>query len=117
MTTGPIQPIFDDPRQLQYVQSQLRPGEHIIAVKNMAGFGFVAITSRRFISQDQTNSKELSMVSIPWSRISSVALFTLQRGMSRIGLEVGQRTYFLEFPRLDAAEFVHGHIVDRITDT
>jgi hypothetical protein len=68
--------IFDRPDQLEKIRAGLLPGEEIEAVFDLkgGGTGFVGITSKRIIFQDNawvTNTK--AMVSIPYSRIHTVA--------------------------------------------
>ena len=68
--------IFDRPDQLEKIRAGLLPGEEIEAVFDLkgGGTGFVGITSKRIIFQDNawvTNTK--AVVSIPYSRIHTVA--------------------------------------------
>jgi hypothetical protein len=72
----PSQVIFDRPDQLEKIRAGLLPGEEIEAVFDLkgGGTGFVGITSKRIIFQDNawvTNTK--AVVSIPYSRIHTVA--------------------------------------------
>jgi len=68
--------IFDRPDQLEKIRAGLLPGEEIEAVFDLkgGGTGFMGITSKRIIFQDNawvTNTK--AVVSIPYSRIHTVA--------------------------------------------
>ena len=70
------QVIFDRPDQLEKIRAGLLPGEEIEAVFDLkgGGTGFVGITSKRIIFQDNawvTSTK--AVVSVPYSRIHTVA--------------------------------------------
>ena len=74
--TASNQVIFDRPDQLEKIRAGLLPGEEVEAVFDLkgGGTGFVGITSKRIIFQDNawvTNTK--AVVSIPFSRIHTVA--------------------------------------------
>jgi hypothetical protein len=70
------QVIFDRPDQLEKIRLGLLPGEEIEAVFDLkgSGTGFMGITSKRIIFQDNAwvmNTR--AVVSIPYSRIHTVA--------------------------------------------
>jgi hypothetical protein len=74
--TERVEAIFDRQDQLEKIRDGLLPGEEIEAVLDVkgGGTGFVGITSKRVIFQDNAwvvNSK--AVVSIPYSRINTVA--------------------------------------------
>jgi hypothetical protein len=74
--TAPNQVMFDRPDQLEKIRAGLLPGEEVEAVFDLkgGGTGFVGITSKRIIFQDNAwvmNTK--AVVSIPYSRIHTVA--------------------------------------------
>jgi hypothetical protein len=71
-----VEVIFDRPDQLAKIEAGLLPGEEIEAVFDAkgGGTGFVGITSKRVIFQDNAwVVKSMAIVSIPYSRIHTVA--------------------------------------------
>jgi hypothetical protein len=74
--TAPVEVIFDRQDQLEKIRAGLLPGEEIEAVLDVkgGGTGFVGITSKRVIFQDNAwVVKSMAIVSIPYSRIHTVA--------------------------------------------
>src|SRR5215210_2653341 len=74
--TSSVQVIFDRQDQLEKFEAGLLPGEEIEAVFDVkgGGSGFVGITSKRIIFQDNAwVVKSMAVVSIPYSRIHTVA--------------------------------------------
>jgi hypothetical protein len=70
------QVVFDRPDQLEKVRAGLLPGEVVEAVFDVkgSGSGFMGITSKRVIFQDNAwISQVKAVVSIPYSRIHTVA--------------------------------------------
>lgn len=75
-TTVGAQPIFDKKEQLEKIQAGLLPGEQIEAVLDMkgGGTGFLGITDRRLIVYDKAFMRKMkAMVSIPYSRVQTIA--------------------------------------------
>ena len=74
--TPPVEVIFDRLDQLERIRAGLLPGEVIEAVLDVkgGGTGFMGITSKRVIFQDNAwVVKSMAIVSIPYSRIHTVA--------------------------------------------
>jgi hypothetical protein len=119
---APSQVIFDRPDQLEKIRAGLLPGEEIEAVFDLkgGGTGFVGITSKRIIFQDNawvTNTK--AVVSIPYSRIHTVAaqdavgLFT-GRGFfssSTIVITTSAAPRVFQFRGADKAHIAHDLIL------
>src|SRR3712207_2167872 len=93
---------FDKQDQLDQVRSGLLGGELVIAVYDAvgAGTGFLGITNKRVIVQDKSFvGKQVALVSVPYSRITSVAVVSNQSwaggffGTSSIAVGVGHQTY------------------------
>jgi Bacterial PH domain len=71
------EPAFDKQEQLEQIRSGLMDGEQIYAVYDAtgAGTGFIAATDKRVILQDKSFAgKKVALVSLPYSRITSVAV-------------------------------------------
>ncbi len=123
--TASTQVIFDRPDQLEKIRSGLLPGEEIEAVFDLkgGGTGFMGITSKRIIFQDNawvTNTK--AVVSIPYSRIHTVAaedavgLFT-GRGFfssSTIVITTSAAPRAFQFRGADKAHIAHDLILRHI---
>lgn len=117
--------IFDKPDQLEKIRAGLLPGEDLEAVFDVkgGGTGFVGITSKRVIFQDNawvTNTK--AVVSIPYSRIHTVAaedqagLFT-GRGFfssSKIIITTSDGPKAFQFRGADKAHIAHDLILKRM---
>jgi hypothetical protein len=74
--TSTVEAIFDRQDQLEKIRAGLLPGEEIKAVLDVkgGGTGFMGITSKRVIFQDNAwVVKSMAIVSIPYSRIHTVA--------------------------------------------
>lgn len=68
--------IYDKKEQLQKIQAALLPGEEVEAVLDMkgGGTGFLGITTKRLIIYDKVFLRKMkAMVSIPYSRVISIA--------------------------------------------
>lgn len=114
--------VFDRPDQLEKIRAGLLPGEEVEAVFDLkgGGTGFVGITSKRIIFQDNawvTNTK--AVVSIPYSRIHTVAaedavgLFT-GRGFfssSTIVITTSSAPRTFQFRGADKAHIAHDLIL------
>jgi hypothetical protein len=91
MTTQQAQqrPVFDKQDQLQKITANLMQGETVIAVYDCigAGTGFVGITDRRVIIQDNSFvGKKVALTSVPYSKINSVS-FVSDKSMWATGLQ------------------------------
>jgi hypothetical protein len=70
---------FDQQGQLDKITESLMPGEQVLAVYDAigAGTGFIGVTDKRVIIQDNSYvGKKIALVSIPFSRISSVSVLS-----------------------------------------
>ena len=118
--------LFDKKEQLEKIQAGLLPGEAIEGVFDMkgGGTGFVGITSKRVIVYDKAFMRKMkAIVSIPYSRITSIAaedesgLFTGRGffGSSKVTLTVsGSGEYELEFRGSDKAHVAHNLILSHM---
>ena len=117
------EPLYDKKEQLQKIEAGLLPGETIEAVFDMkgGGTGFLGITSKRVIVYDKAFMRKMkAIVSIPYSRITSIAaedesgLFTGRGffGSSKITLTVsGQGDKEFDFRGADKAHMAHNLIL------
>jgi hypothetical protein len=119
-------PVYDKKDQLEKIQSGLLPGEQIEAVLDMkgGGTGFIGITTKRVIVYDKAYMRKMkAIVSIPYSRINSIATedeagLLTGRGFfssSKMVLNTSHGEYEFEFRGADKAHLAHnlilGHIV------
>src|SRR5215211_4955556 len=123
--TARTQVIFDRQDQLERIRAGLLPGEEIEAVFDVkgGGTGFVGITSKRIIFQDNAwVVSSMAVVSIPYSRIhtvaaeDSVSLLT-GRGFfssSRIIITSSAGPRVFEFRGADKAHIAHDLILRQI---
>jgi hypothetical protein len=114
--------IFDRPDQLEKIRAGLLPGEEIEAVFDLkgSGSGFMGITSKRVIFQDNAWVKNMkAVVSMPYSRIHTVAaedavgLFT-GRGFfssSTIVVTTSAGARMFQFRGADKAHIAHDMIL------
>lgn len=118
------EPIYDRKEQYEQVASGLLPGERIIAVYDAvgAGTGFMGLTDRRVIVLDQSFvGKSVALVSIPYGRISSVAVVSNKSWVgsffstSSIAVNVATKTYVVDFRGTDKAHHAHNVILNGIT--
>lgn len=73
----PIEPVYDEKDQLEQVQGGLLPGERLYAVYDAKGVGtgYIALTDKRVIIADKSFiGRAKALVSLPYSKISSVAV-------------------------------------------
>jgi len=110
------QPVFDKQDQLDKIASGLLEGEKLIAVYDAigAGTGFIGITDRRVIVQDNSFvGKKVAVTSIPYSRITSVSVLSNKSMMgqffstSSIAVHSSGQTYEVEFRGNEKADHVH----------
>jgi hypothetical protein len=120
-----VGPVFDRQDQLQKIQAGLLPGEEIEAVFDVrgGGTGFVGITSKRVIFQDNAwVVKSMAIVSIPYSRIHTVAAedsagLLAGRGFfssSRIIITTSAGSRVFQFRGADKAHIAHDLILRHI---
>lgn len=105
-----VEPVdFDKKEQFERVQADLIPGEQLFGVYDCkgSGTGFVGITDRRLVFQDRTLiHKHVSIVSVPFSRITAVAAEdtgNLIFKASKLSVFVGTQPYEFEFRTADKA--------------
>jgi hypothetical protein len=121
------QPIVDKKDQYEKLEETALPGEIIEAVFDLKGGGtwFVGITNRRVVIYDRAFLRRMkAVVSIPYSRISTIAaedqsgLLTGRGffGSSKLHLTTVHGTHELEFRGSDKAHLAHnlilGHMVE-----
>ena len=117
--------IYDRQDQLQKVAEACLPGEGIEAVfdRKGGGTGFVGITSKRVIVYDKEFlRKNKAVVSIPYSRITSIAtddesgLFTGRGffGSSKVTITFSGGSYEFEFRGADKAHVAHNLILSHM---
>ena len=120
-----VEVIFDRPDQLEKIRAGLLPGEEIEAVLDVkgGGTGFVGITSKRVIFQDNAwVVKSMAIVSIPYSRIHTVAAedsASLLKGRgffssSRIIITTSGGSRVFQFRGADKAHIAHNLILRHI---
>lgn len=116
---------YDKKEQLQKIQAALLPGEILQAVYDMkgGGTGFIGITSKRVIIYDKTFMRKMkALVSIPYSRITSIAAedesgLLTGRGFfasSNLALKAGTQEFEFEFRGADKAHHAHNLILSHM---
>ncbi len=116
---------FDKREQLQKIEAALVPGEEVEAVFDMkgGGTGFIGITTKRVIIYDKAfMRKTKALVSIPYSRVTSIAaedesgLLTGRGflGSSNLALKAGTQDFEFEFRGADKAHLAHHLILTHI---
>jgi Bacterial PH domain len=118
-------PAFDRRDQLEQIQNGLIQGERLYAVYDAkgAGTGFIGVTDRRVVIQDRSFvGKKTALVSLPYSRISSVAVVSDKSfagsffGTTSIGITSSDGRYHeVDFRGTDKARHVHDLILWHIT--
>jgi hypothetical protein len=120
-----LQVIFDRQDQLEKIEAGLLPGEQIEAVFGVkgSGTGFVGITSKRIIFQDNAwVVKSTAVVSIPYGRIHTVAAEDsvsplMGRGFfssSKIIITTSAGSRVFQFRGADKAHIAHDLILRHI---
>jgi hypothetical protein len=109
------QPVFDKQDQFNRIVANLLQGEFVLAVYDCigAGTGFVGITNRRVIVQDNSFvGKKTALTSIPYSKVNAVS-FVSDKSMwgfastSSISISAGGREYLVDFRGEQKARHVH----------
>ncbi len=115
--------VYDKREQLDKIQSALLPGEVVEGVFDMkgGGTGFLGVTNKRVIVYDKAFMRKMkAIVSIPYSRITSIAaedesgMFTGRGffGSSKVTLTVsGQGDLEFDFRGSDKAHTAHNLIL------
>ena len=117
--------MYDKKEQLQKIAAGILPGETIEAVFDMkgGGTGFIGITNKRVIVYDQAfMRKNKAIVSLPYSRITSIAaedesgLFTGRGffGSSKVTITFSGGSYDFEFRGADKAHTAHNLILSHM---
>jgi len=118
-------PLYDKKDQLEKIQSGLIPGEEVEAVFDMkgGGTGFIGITTKRIIVYDKAFMRKMkAVVSIPYSRIASIAaedesgLFS-GRGFfssSKVVINTSHGEFEFDFRGADKAHVAHNLILSHM---
>ena len=117
--------IFDKKDQLERIQALLLPGEEIEAVFDLkgGGTGFLGITSKRVVFQDNNFSGRMkALVSIPYRRVHTLAAendagMLGSRGFfssSKIMIGTSSGEYEFEFRGADKGHQAHNMILKRM---
>ena len=116
---------YDRKEQLQKIESGLLPDEVVEGVFDMkgGGTGFIGITNKRVIVYDKAFLRKMkAIVSIPYSRITSIAaedesgLFT-GRGFfasSKVVLATSHGDFEFDFRGADKAHYAHNLILSHM---
>jgi hypothetical protein len=123
IVSAPAEPRFDKQDQYDRIRDGLLPGESVLSVYDRigAGTGFVGLTDRRVILQDNSFvGKKVALTSVPYSRVQSVS-FVSNKSMlgkwsssSEVAILVGGATDECEFRGHDKAQVVHDTILRHI---
>jgi Bacterial PH domain len=117
------QVVFDQQKQLDLVREGLQQGEQVIAVYDAtgAGTGFIGLTDRRAIIQDNSwFGKQVALVSIPYRQVTSVAFLSDKSilgkffSLSKIAISTPTKTHEVEFRGVEKARHVHDLILWKI---
>ena len=120
------EPIHDRRDQLDQVRSGLLQGERLYAVYDAkgTGTGFIGLTDRRVVVQDKSFvGKRVALVSIPYSRVASVAVLSnasvigsfFSTGAIVITTSAGTH-HEVEFRGNDRARHAHDLILYHLTE-
>ena len=114
---------FDKQDQYDRIREGLIAGETIIAVYDCtgAGTGFVGLTDRRVILQDNSFAgKKVALTSVPYSRVQAVS-FVSNKSMlgkwsssSEVAILVGGEAHECEFRGHEKAKRVHDVILQHM---
>jgi Bacterial PH domain len=118
------EPIYDRDNQLQATRAMLLPGETLIAVYDGkgGGSGFIGITDRRLILQDNSLvGKKEAVTSVPYRHVTSVSVvsdksvFGRLVSSSELAVSAGGRLFEIEFRGEEKAHHAHTVILEHIT--
>lgn len=111
----------DRPEQLQLIRESLLEGEKLVAVFDCKGAGtdFLGLTDRRVILQDKSFvGGKIALVSLPFSRIASVAVLTNKSVLGAfwssgelLVTTVGGSQHRADFRGVDKTRYVHDYIL------
>jgi Bacterial PH domain len=109
------QPVFDKQDQFHKITANLLQGEFVLAVYDCigAGTGFVGITNRRVIVQDNSFiGKKTALTSIPYAKVNAVSFVSDKSiwgfaSTSSISVSAGGREYLADFRGEQKAKHVH----------
>jgi hypothetical protein len=117
------EPQYDKADQFERIKEGLLDGESIVVVYDCigSGTGFVGITDRRLILQDNSFlGKKVALTSVPYSRVQAVS-FVSNKSMlgkwsssSEIGILVSGVVHECEFRGHEKAKVVHDVILKHI---
>lgn len=123
-TYSGVAPTFDKQDQFDRIQAGLLQGETVLAVYDGkgAGTGFIGLTDRRVVLQDNSFvGKRMALTSIPYSKVNAVS-FVSDKSMlgkfassSSVALDVGGKTYEVEFRGEEKAKHAHDTILRLMT--
>ncbi len=117
--------VYDKQDQLDKIQSALLPGEVVEGVFDMkgGGTGFLGVTNKRVIVYDKAFMRKMkAVVSIPYSRITSIAAqdesgLLSGRGFfasSTVVLSTSHGEFEFEFRGADKAHLAHNLILSHM---
>lgn len=114
--------VYDSKSQYERVVPQLMEGETLFYVYDLkgAGTGFLGVTDRRLIFMDQNflDRKDAAIVTVPFARISYIAIQTerklLGRDTSGVTVAVTGRTFDFVFHGVDKAHHIYRAISHHI---
>lgn len=114
---------YDKAEQYERIKSGLLPGETIVAVYDCigAGTGFVGITDRRVVLQDNSFvGKKVALTSVPYSRVQAISFVSNKSllgklaSTSEVAILVGGDQHECEFRGHEKAKLVHDAILQRM---
>lgn len=113
---------FDKREQWDKVEAGLLPGEQLLAVYDCtgAGTGFVGVTDRRLVLQDNSFvGRQTAVTSIPYRQVQAVS-FVADKSMlgrfassSTIAITAGGAVHEATFRGEDKARWVHDTVLSR----
>jgi hypothetical protein len=116
--------VYDKRDQLEKIQAGLLDGEVVYAVYDGkgAGTGFIGLTDRRVVVQDNSLfGKRSAVTSIPYGRINAVSFVSdgsmlgKFASLSTVAIQVGSQVYEIEFRGVDKAKHAHDLVLWRLT--
>ena len=120
---APTEPVYDKQEQYERIREGLLPGESVVAVYDCigAGTGFVGLTDRRVILQDNSFvGKKIALTSVPYSRVQAVSFVANKSLLGKfastgeVAILVGGEQHECEFRGHDKARLVHDTILARM---
>lgn len=102
------EPFYDRKDQHERIAQLLVPGESLLMTLDCkgSGTGFVGITTRRIVFQDQSWRKSRNvLVSVPYDRVHAVGLSAtanfLGRTSGQLSIQAGEDDWMFEFKNAD----------------